>query len=163
MVLSDFLSRQKTDDSNPHEIIPISCSLRGVLCENYYRLDDMKEDDKLETDKYSVQTRSQTKSSGVTVPKVHGVDKGLNSHIKPEHQKLVTLPTCQTQSIDKGPPTNRVPPVPKPRIGQGRAGLRRNTKVIMPTPMPIQPPALPLPTPALRTVQSLPELVVQLQ
>ena len=28
MVLSDFLSRQKTDDSNPHEIIPISFSLR---------------------------------------------------------------------------------------------------------------------------------------
>ena len=26
MVLSDFLSRQKTDDSNPHEIIPISFS-----------------------------------------------------------------------------------------------------------------------------------------
>ena len=38
MLLSDFLSRQKTDDSNPYEIIPISFSLRGVLCENYYML-----------------------------------------------------------------------------------------------------------------------------
>ena len=28
MVLSDFLSRQKTDDSNPHELIPISFTLR---------------------------------------------------------------------------------------------------------------------------------------
>ena len=28
MVLSDFLSRQKTDDSNPHELIPILFSLR---------------------------------------------------------------------------------------------------------------------------------------
>ena len=27
MVLSDFLSRQKTDDSNPHKIFPISFSL----------------------------------------------------------------------------------------------------------------------------------------
>ena len=27
MVLSDFLSRQKTDDSNPHELIPISFTL----------------------------------------------------------------------------------------------------------------------------------------
>ena len=27
MVLSDFLSRQKTDDSNPHELIPISLHL----------------------------------------------------------------------------------------------------------------------------------------
>ena len=29
MVLSDFLSRQKTDDSNPHELIPISFMLRS--------------------------------------------------------------------------------------------------------------------------------------
>ena len=28
-VLSDFISRQKTDDSNPHEIIPISFTLRS--------------------------------------------------------------------------------------------------------------------------------------
>ena len=28
MVLSDFLCRQKTDDSNPHELIPISFSLK---------------------------------------------------------------------------------------------------------------------------------------
>ena len=30
MVLSDFLSRQKTDDSNPLEIIPISFNMREV-------------------------------------------------------------------------------------------------------------------------------------
>ena len=36
MVLSDFLSRQKTDDSNPHQIIPISFSLRKVLHKSYY-------------------------------------------------------------------------------------------------------------------------------
>ena len=29
MVLSDFLSRQKTDDSNPHELIPISFTLKS--------------------------------------------------------------------------------------------------------------------------------------
>ena len=74
MVLSDFLSRQKTDDSNPHEIIPISFSLRRVLHENYYKLDNMMETAKIETDKCLVQTRSQTKSSGVIVPEVHGVD-----------------------------------------------------------------------------------------
>ena len=31
MILSDFLSRQNVDDSNPHEIIPISFNLRTVL------------------------------------------------------------------------------------------------------------------------------------
>ena len=36
MVLSDFLSRQKTDDSDPHEIIPISFTLRRVSHEHFY-------------------------------------------------------------------------------------------------------------------------------
>ena len=31
MVLSDFLSRQKTDDSNPHKNIPISFTLRSQV------------------------------------------------------------------------------------------------------------------------------------
>ena len=66
MALSDFLSRQKNDVSNPHEIIPISFSLKEVLCKKYYRFDNMKEDGKLETDQYLVQTRLQTKSSGLT-------------------------------------------------------------------------------------------------
>ena len=35
MVLSDFLSRQKSDNTDPHEIIPISFSLRKVLHESY--------------------------------------------------------------------------------------------------------------------------------
>ena len=36
MVLSDFLSRQKTDDSNPHEIIPISFTLRSQVDNHIY-------------------------------------------------------------------------------------------------------------------------------
>ena len=36
MVLSDFLSRQKNDDSNPHEIIPISFTLKGLAHEHFY-------------------------------------------------------------------------------------------------------------------------------
>ena len=63
MVLRDFLSRQKTDDSNSYEIIPLFFSLRRVLHENYYKLNNITE-----TDKYLVQTRSQTKSSGMKVP-----------------------------------------------------------------------------------------------
>ena len=34
MILSDFLSRQ--DDSNPHEIIPISFNMQNVLQTRYY-------------------------------------------------------------------------------------------------------------------------------
>ena len=52
MILSDFLSRQNVDDSNPHEIIPISFNLRTVLQDKYYNLEEEKE-------RGMIQTRSQ--------------------------------------------------------------------------------------------------------
>ena len=67
MILSDFLSRQRHDDSNPHDIIPISFNLHNILHERYYNLGMM--------DRYFVQTQSQTKSSGITLPEVHGLKK----------------------------------------------------------------------------------------
>ena len=36
MVLSDFLFGQKTDNSNPHKIIPISFTLKGLSHEHFY-------------------------------------------------------------------------------------------------------------------------------
>ena len=38
MVLSDFLSRQKTDDSNPRELIPISFTLRNQIDDHFYQI-----------------------------------------------------------------------------------------------------------------------------
>ena len=38
MILSDFLSRQIEDDSNLHEIIPISCNIWEILQDNYHQL-----------------------------------------------------------------------------------------------------------------------------
>ena len=38
MILSDFLSRQIEDDSNLHEIIPISFNIWDVLQDNYHQL-----------------------------------------------------------------------------------------------------------------------------
>ena len=40
MVLSDFLSRQKTDDSNSHELILISFSLRDKVSDYFYHIDN---------------------------------------------------------------------------------------------------------------------------
>ena len=54
MILSEFLSRQKYDNSNPHEIIPISFNMHNLLHEKYYN--------KEEIDKYLVQTQSQAKN-----------------------------------------------------------------------------------------------------
>ena len=62
MVLSDFLSRQQGDDSDPHEIIPILFNIREILKQNYYNCVE---------DKLMVQTRSQNKASGIKLPAVH--------------------------------------------------------------------------------------------
>ena len=39
-----------------------------------------------DTENYLVQTRSQARSSGIKLPKVHGVGKNLDPNIKPEKQ-----------------------------------------------------------------------------
>ena len=39
MILSDFLSRQKYDNSDPHRIIPISFNMYNALYEIYYRIE----------------------------------------------------------------------------------------------------------------------------
>ena len=56
-----------------------------------------------------------------------------------------------------------MPPIPKPRIGQGRAGIRRKPKVTLPISKPIQMPTPPIPMSATRTVQPLPKPIIQLQ
>ena len=103
MILSNFLSRQKIDDSDTNEIKLISFNIRSVLQDKYYSLDEEKE-------KYMVQTRSQTKASGVQLPEVHGSRKGLDLHKIPEKQSQPMIGL----DVDR-----------KPRLGQGRAGVRR--------------------------------------
>ena len=68
MVLSDFLSRQNKDNSNPHEIIPISFNMHKVLHENYYNIDN-----------YLVQTRSQARSIGIKTPRSSWCEKEFRS------------------------------------------------------------------------------------
>ena len=135
MILIDYLSRKKVDDSDPHEIILISFTMREVLQERYSNLGDMTEDDI-----YLVQTRSQAKSSGVKVPEVHRIEKSLVPHVKPERLKSVKAP------MDKSMP------ILKPRIGQDRAGIRRKVRVVPPLQMPIH-------TPAPKAAPSLPQPV----
>ena len=53
MILSDFLSRQIEDNSDPHEIIPISFNIREILQEN---------NQNITKDTYMVQTKSQTRA-----------------------------------------------------------------------------------------------------
>ena len=97
MILSDLLSRQKNDDSNPHEIMPISFNMCQILDDNCYN------------EKYLIQTRLQAKSSGIKHLEVHGMGKNLDPNLKPEKQN-----TILKQGGKK-----------RPHEGQGRAGSRR--------------------------------------
>ena len=103
MILSDFLSRQDQGDEDTKEIIPISFNMRSVLQDKYYNVNENEE-------KYMVQTRLQTKASGVQLPEVYGSRKSLDPHRIPEKQSQ---------------PIVRLDVYRKPRIGQGRAGVRR--------------------------------------
>ena len=167
MVLSDLLSQQKTDNSKPYEIIPISFTLKSLSREHFYQIDSMTRLSQTEANKYLVQTRSQAKSSGIKLLGIHGVNKGINPRVKLERQRpLPILPTCSilttdlTEPINKGTPTQAIP---KPRIDQGRAGLRRKIRTNQPIPLPKQMLAQPIPIPAPKKAPSLPEPIVQSQ
>ena len=155
MVLSDFLSRQKTDDSNPHELIPISFMHRNQIDDHFYRINSGTDQPK--TNKYLVQRRSQAKSSGIKILKIHGTNKGLDPHVQPGRQR--PLPSLPIHSIDIGPPTH---PIPKPRIGQGRARLRRKVKTHQPISLPQQSPQQ-ITKHVQKTVMPLPESTAQSQ
>ena len=152
MVLSNFLSRQKMDDSNSHELIPISFMLRSQVDNHFYQIDQPR------NDRCLVQTRSQIKSSGIKLPEIHGANKGLDPCVQPGKQR--SFPSLPIQIIDKGLPTH---PIPKPRIGQGRARLRRKVKTLQPISLPHQLPAQPITKHVLKTVMPLPETTNQSQ
>ena len=84
MLLSDFLSQQKNDESDPIEIIPISFNAYNILEEN--RNSGMHEKNE---GKFLIQTHSQTKTSGTTLPEVHRVRKKLDPNMKPERQQAL--------------------------------------------------------------------------
>ena len=48
MILSDFLSRQKHNDNNPHEKIPISFNMHSIMHDGYYSIGN--------SEKYLMQT-----------------------------------------------------------------------------------------------------------
>ena len=167
MVLSGLLSRQKTDYRNPHEIIPISFTLKSLAHNHFYQFNSMYEISETERNKYLIQTRSQAKSSDIKVPEIHCTNKGINPHIKLGRQRpLPTLPmhsippTASAQPVDKGPPTH---PIPKSRIGQRRARLKRKFRTNQPIPLPKWTFAQLILTYTLKEALSLPEPTVQSQ
>ena len=103
MILSDFLSQQKNNDSDPSEIIPISFNAYRILEENR-KINVCKNEGK-----FLIQMHSQSKTSGTKLLEVHGARKELNPNLRPEKQ----------HAMPKKGMTER------PHIGQGRGGFRR--------------------------------------
>ena len=69
-------------------------------------------------------------------------------------------PTNLAQPTDKGLPTH---PILKPRIAQGRTGLRQRTRANQPIPLPKQMLAQPIPILAPKESLSLPDPIIQSQ
>ena len=112
-----FFSRWKHDESDPHEIIPISFNMHKVLHAGYYNIHEN------EHKRYLIQTRSETKTSGIVLTKLHGIDKGVDPNIQPEKQMIrpVVMPVQSHVSTQ-----SREQYHVKPRSGQGRAGIKKN-------------------------------------
>ena len=113
MILSDFLSRQIEDDSNLHEIIPISFNIWEILQESYHSM---------VMDTYNVQTRAQAKAQGdaptavdtqpITQKVTPNSDK-LPSKTK-EESNIKRLPSRIIQQSPEGivlPPESIFPPI----------------------------------------------------
>ena len=93
MILSDFLSRQIEDDSNLHEIIPISFNIQEILQENYHHLT---------TDIYNVQTRAQAKAQA-NAPTILDTQPRMQK-VTPEVTRL-PIQTEEKEGGIKAPPS----------------------------------------------------------
>ena len=106
MILSDFLSRHVQDDSNLHEIIPISFNIWEILQENYHSI---------VSDTYKVQTRDQAKAQANAPTVVNtkpvawkAAPKIVKSPIKTEKEKD---PKMLLRGIVQWPPKGIVMPL----------------------------------------------------
>ena len=107
MILCDFLSRVKADNSDPHGLIPIAFNYieheahpigefqavyfnpKEILAE-FYQIEEivgyaaMKTYSTQQINAYFVMTRGQAQAQGTSVPEVHGHSKPLDPNLKPE-------------------------------------------------------------------------------
>ena len=77
--------------------------MQGILQARHYNLGEGN------LGKYLVQTRSQVKSSGIKLPEVYGMGKGLDPNIQPRKQITKYILTTETKGA----------PEIKSRLGQG--------------------------------------------
>ena len=141
MILCDFLSRSKADNSDPHGLIPIVFNYieheahpigefqavhfnpKEILAE-FYRIEEivgyaaMKTYSTQQINAYFVMTRGQVQATGTSVPEVHGHSKPLDPNLKPEKdntlKKHVFTPSVNP-AISKGISSTSSPQTSVPR------------------------------------------------
>ena len=107
MILADYLSRNRSKDIDPSELIPVS-----FCCINIYRgLLDTEAGSVV----YNIGTRSSTKASGEKPPEVHGADKPLDLNFKPEHKSRSKLPNLVGSGSPSKSPKKSLVPKKSPR------------------------------------------------
>ena len=74
-----------------------------------------------EQKRYFIEMKSQAKTSGIILPKVHGGDKGVDLDLRPEKQIINPLVTPQLHVSTELKDKHHV----KPRLGQDRAGIKK--------------------------------------
>ena len=95
MILADYLSRHRRCYDDPNDLIPISFHLTHPV-----------HIDPTTPRCLPMLTRRSAKAIGVEPPPVHGADKGIDPHKKPEHQK------CSSQPPPGPPPQPSVQSAP---------------------------------------------------
>ena len=123
VILSDFLSRQLGDDSEPHQIIPISFNIKEILEESYQNI---------VKDTYMVQTRSQTKAKAAHAPAVQSTTKKpVTQNIIPRVDKIPnktskdSKPNINTQTQLQNTVVNQQ--FPQGLVGQGNIQIPIST------------------------------------
>ena len=97
MILADYLSRHRRRSDDPNDLIPISFRLTRPVHINPRTPRCLP-----------MMTRHSAKAVGVEPPPVHGADKGIDPHKKPEHQKGPSRP----------PPGHAPKPAARSTLGQ---------------------------------------------
>ena len=105
LILSDFLSRINSDDSDPSKLIPISFM-------GHHALQDLSLN----------RTRSAAKQAGVQMPPVHGKDKPLDPSKKPEHQPI-------PQPIPKPSKTSSISEEPRVHSNYDKTKVKQISKI----------------------------------
>ena len=183
MILCDFLSRIKSDDSNPHELIPIAfhyigeqvpensglqivpvqynpkqildAILQDTRCGRLFSNENLYNSQNINA--YMVMTRGQAKAAGTVAPQVHGANKPLDPDKKPEHDA-----SLQKQIIPGNISTgSNVRPTAIPNKPMAPPPVHLPVKVTPPTPVTPQKIATPqvFKTPQISQTQRTPQTI----